>query len=385
MNERRTVFAQLMSLVPHTVFARCVERYRGNYRARTFTCWDQFLCMAFAQLTFRESLRDSEARLRALPEKLYHMGIRGRVSRDTLAVANERRDWRIYADLAQVLIDEARQLYADQSPPWSWSRRSMRSTPPPSIRVCRSFPGPTSSPRKPPSRCTRCSTGSGSVPVGERSAVLPSDPGTAELSNSGLDVSSNRHWSTTRHFLFVRRLNTFFEPHGSTLAYLGWTRDWLRSCSRLCDDRIHALSTGGGSRGSYRSDARVPARRPRVCGRRPLSVRSEREEAPRRSASTLREHGLGKRDGGGTPQLRVLDEPAPRIRRIRRRLGCDLEVSLMIRESSASSDRNGYIQHVGSAERPVMMDQEVGRKGPGDCPVHLEQCAERRPDVLACR
>jgi hypothetical protein len=114
MNQGRPVFAQLMSLVPHRTFTRCVERYGGNRRVRTFTCWDQFLCMAFAQLTFRESLRDIEACLRALPEKLYHMGIRGRMSRNTLSVANERRDWRIYADLAQVLIHEARQLYADE-------------------------------------------------------------------------------------------------------------------------------------------------------------------------------------------------------------------------------------------------------------------------------
>jgi hypothetical protein len=114
MNQGRTVFAQLMSLVPHATFTRCVERYRGNHRVRTFTCWDQFLCMAFAQLTFRESLRDVEASLRALPEKLYHMGIRGRMSRNTLAVANESRDGRICADLAQVLIREARQLYADE-------------------------------------------------------------------------------------------------------------------------------------------------------------------------------------------------------------------------------------------------------------------------------
>lgn len=95
-------------------FRKCVDRYKGNYRVRYFTCWDHFLCMAFAQLTNRESLRDIESCLRAMKDKLYHMGIRGWVSRNTLAVANEKRDWRIYADFAQVLINEARQLYADE-------------------------------------------------------------------------------------------------------------------------------------------------------------------------------------------------------------------------------------------------------------------------------
>ena len=108
------MFSQLMDLVPRHDFLRCVGRYKGNYRVRRFTCWDQFLCMVFAQLTYRESLRDVEACLRAMPERLYHMGIRGTVSRNTLAVANEKRDWRIYADFGQVLIDEARRLYVDE-------------------------------------------------------------------------------------------------------------------------------------------------------------------------------------------------------------------------------------------------------------------------------
>lgn len=115
MNQGRTLFAQLLDLAPHNAFRRCVERYGGNRRVRTFTCWDQFLCMAFAQLTYRESLRDIEVCLNAAPERLYHMGIRGTVSRSTLADANERRDWRIYADFAQVLIAEARELYAGDS------------------------------------------------------------------------------------------------------------------------------------------------------------------------------------------------------------------------------------------------------------------------------
>jgi hypothetical protein len=112
MNVGRTVFSQLMDFVPRHEFRQAVERYDGNYRVRTFTCWDQFLCMCFAQLTYRESLRDIEACLRAVPDKLYHMGIRAHVSRNTLAVANEKRDWRIYAEVAHWLIDEARRLYA---------------------------------------------------------------------------------------------------------------------------------------------------------------------------------------------------------------------------------------------------------------------------------
>lgn len=112
MNLGRTVFSQLISHLPDREFRRCVERYRGDYRLRGFSCWDQFLCMAFAQLTYRESLRDIEACLRSSPDKLYHMGIRGRVSRSTLADANETHDWRIFADFAQRLIAIARPLYA---------------------------------------------------------------------------------------------------------------------------------------------------------------------------------------------------------------------------------------------------------------------------------
>ena len=97
-----------MDFLSQPEFRKCVERYRGNHKIQTFTCWDQFLCMAFAQLTYRESLRDIQACLRVSGHKLYHMGIRGRVSRNTLANANKTRDWRIYADFAQVLIKEAR-------------------------------------------------------------------------------------------------------------------------------------------------------------------------------------------------------------------------------------------------------------------------------------
>jgi len=102
-----------MDFLPQKKFRQCVNRYDGDYRVRSFTCYDQLLCMAFAQLTYRESLRDIECCLRALHEKLYHMGIRGKVSRSTLADANENRDWRIYSDFAQILIHEARGLYVD--------------------------------------------------------------------------------------------------------------------------------------------------------------------------------------------------------------------------------------------------------------------------------
>jgi hypothetical protein len=108
----RYVFSQLMDFLPKDQFDRSVERYHGNRRIRHFSCLDQFLCMAFAQLTYRESLRDIETCLRAISRKLYHAGFRGSIARNTLAKANERRDWRIYADLAQVLIAHARRLYA---------------------------------------------------------------------------------------------------------------------------------------------------------------------------------------------------------------------------------------------------------------------------------
>ena len=112
MNLGRTVFAQLISFLPDREFRRCVARYDGDRGSRSFSCWDQFLSMSFAQLTYRESLRDIEACLRSLGGKLYHMGFRGNVARSTLADANESRDWRIYADFAQALIRIARPLYA---------------------------------------------------------------------------------------------------------------------------------------------------------------------------------------------------------------------------------------------------------------------------------
>lgn len=113
MNQGKTVFSQIIDFLPQKKFRQCVNRYNGDHRVRSFTCYSQFLCMAFAQLTYREGLRDIECCLRAMQEKLYHMGIRGKVSRSTLADANELRDWRIYSDFAQILIHEARRLYAE--------------------------------------------------------------------------------------------------------------------------------------------------------------------------------------------------------------------------------------------------------------------------------
>jgi hypothetical protein len=112
MNAGRTVFAQIMDFLPLNEFRKCIARYDGQHKVQSFSCMDQFLCMAFAQLSYRESLRDIEACLRAVPSKRYHMGIRGNIARSTLAYANETRDWRIYADFAQVLIHTARKLYA---------------------------------------------------------------------------------------------------------------------------------------------------------------------------------------------------------------------------------------------------------------------------------
>jgi IS4 transposase len=112
VNAGQTVFTQIMDHLPRYEFQKCVSRYRGDYQQKSFSCWDQFLTMVFAQLTYRESLRDIEACLHSMSGKLYHMGFRGKVARSTLADANELRDWRIYAEFAQVLIRIARPLYA---------------------------------------------------------------------------------------------------------------------------------------------------------------------------------------------------------------------------------------------------------------------------------
>jgi hypothetical protein len=111
MYEGKLVFSQLMSHIPRYEFNKCVDKYRGNHKVRSFSCWDQFLCLAFAQLTYRESLRDIVTCLNAMQSKLYHMGFRAPISRSTLADANEKRDWRIYAEFAQTLIAIARDLY----------------------------------------------------------------------------------------------------------------------------------------------------------------------------------------------------------------------------------------------------------------------------------
>ena len=114
MNQGRTVFAQICAHLPASSFRRCVARYGADHYVKSFSCWDQFLCLIFAQLTQRESLRDIEACLRSLSGRLYHLGIRGGVARSTFADANERRDWRTFADFAQVLIKVARRLYRDE-------------------------------------------------------------------------------------------------------------------------------------------------------------------------------------------------------------------------------------------------------------------------------
>lgn len=115
MNKGRTIFAQVMEHIPAQEFQKCVNRYGGDNNPRGFSCWDQFLCLSFGQLTYRESLRDIEACLRSVTTKLYHMGFRGKVSRSTLSDANEAHNWRIYADFAQVMIGIARPMYARES------------------------------------------------------------------------------------------------------------------------------------------------------------------------------------------------------------------------------------------------------------------------------
>lgn len=115
MNQGQTVFSQIMSHLPKHSFRKFVNKYNGNYKVRFFSCWEQFLVMSFAQLTYRESLRDIEGCLRAMQHKLYHLGIKSRISRSTLADANENRDWRIYSDFAYMLIDIAKELYKDEN------------------------------------------------------------------------------------------------------------------------------------------------------------------------------------------------------------------------------------------------------------------------------
>lgn len=115
MKTERIIFSQIMDFIPKHHFNQCVRRYRGTYRLRKFSCFDQFLCMAFAQLAFKESLRDIETCLRAMKPKLYHAGFRGHIAKSTLADANESRPWQIYADFAQILIARARSLYSNDN------------------------------------------------------------------------------------------------------------------------------------------------------------------------------------------------------------------------------------------------------------------------------
>ncbi len=111
MYRGRMIFSQLLNFMPRRPFRNCVNRYAGNRYIRSFSCFDQFLCMVFAQLTYRESLRDTVLCLRTVHEKLHHVGIQSKVSRNTLADADEKRDWRIYCDFSRILIEQARKLY----------------------------------------------------------------------------------------------------------------------------------------------------------------------------------------------------------------------------------------------------------------------------------
>ena len=130
----KIIFSQVMNFLPMDKFRECVERYHGNYKIQSFSCLDQFICMTFAQLTYRESLRDIEACLRAVPNKLYHMGIRGQVSRSTLAYTNENRDWRIYDSVDLLPVHEISILNIAIKSIFgtiygiSWSRKESKST-----------------------------------------------------------------------------------------------------------------------------------------------------------------------------------------------------------------------------------------------------------------
>jgi hypothetical protein len=155
MNEGKTVFSQLVGFLPDREFRRCVTRYGGDRYTKSLSCWEQFLAMAFAQLAYRESLRDIEACLGAIGPKLYHMGFSSAVARSTLADANESRDWRIFADFAQVLIHTAVKLYANDAT--GIPDVCMRWIRPPSIFAYCCFPGLSSASTRVLSKCTHCS------------------------------------------------------------------------------------------------------------------------------------------------------------------------------------------------------------------------------------
>src|SRR5215472_10083797 len=157
MNQGTLVFAPGMEHLPLTTFRRCVARYHGEYKVKSFSCLDQFLCMAFAQLTYRESLRDIEACLRAQATKLYHMGIRSPIARNTLAHANAVRDWRLYAEFAQRLIGMARRLY--ETEPFGVDlQETVYALDATTIDLCLSvFPWAVFARPTQPSSCIRCS------------------------------------------------------------------------------------------------------------------------------------------------------------------------------------------------------------------------------------
>ena len=159
MHEGRYVFAQLMRHLPLHAFRHAVTKYDGDRYVKRFSCLDQFLCMAFAQLTERESLRDIEVCLRAHHAKQYHLGIRGAVARSTLADANEKRDWHIFAEIAPRLIATARRLYVDEPLASSWRKQPTRWIQRPSSCACRCSLGRgLRMPAAGRSSCTRCST-----------------------------------------------------------------------------------------------------------------------------------------------------------------------------------------------------------------------------------
>ena len=155
MYEGKLIFSQLMDFVPWRRFQTCVKRYRGDYKVKTYPCAEQFRVMAFAQLTYRHSLREIETCLRAVKTKLYHMGIRSTICHSNLAHANNQRDWRIYADFAQILIQRAKQLYLDEDLGLDLDATVYAWTPARSTCVFRCFPGPSSARPRGPSNSIR--------------------------------------------------------------------------------------------------------------------------------------------------------------------------------------------------------------------------------------
>lgn len=200
MYHGKTLFAQLMDFLPWTTFTRLVSRYRGDHRVRTMSCAEQFRCMAFAQLTYRESLRDIEACLLAQTAKLYRMGFRKPVSRATLADANERRDWRLHADFAQRMIAQARKLYGAESLGLELSNTvyALDAT---TIDLCLSvFPWATFRSTKAAGRSNCSSGGSNSTSASNASSAIPrmpSKPRSGSPSPSTCSSPSSKNVSTS--------------------------------------------------------------------------------------------------------------------------------------------------------------------------------------------